>query len=136
MTKTTFLGGSKVQFTDHLGGAVRECAGCPPWQQRWPTSLEMLIDKINGFARQFDQANCYKPLTNPVAKNGFKDCFMTFYVCRRNQHVEEIRDLLTARTRKRGDTLPLSRHPAGPTPRNSLAAVARWRRGAVSGCLP
>ena len=66
------------------------------------------IDEINGFTRQLGRANCYKPLTNPVPENGFKDRLMTFCVYRRNQRVEEIHNLLTAQTRKRGDTLPLS----------------------------
>ncbi|EYC09468.1 hypothetical protein Y032_0060g3134 [Ancylostoma ceylanicum] len=42
--------------------------------------LTCSIDEINGFTRQFGQANCYEPFTNPFAKNGFKDRFMTFCV--------------------------------------------------------
>ncbi|EYC30024.1 hypothetical protein Y032_0005g2403 [Ancylostoma ceylanicum] len=96
MTINPFLGGSKVQFTDHLGGTVRGCAGYPPRLQWWPMSCQ--IDEINGFTRQLGRANCYKRLTNPVPENGFKDRFVTFYVYRRNQRDEEIHNLLTAQT--------------------------------------
>ncbi|EYB84546.1 hypothetical protein Y032_0314g2225 [Ancylostoma ceylanicum] len=46
------------------------------------------IDKINGFTRQFGSANCYKPLTGPVLKNGFKDHFEAICVYRWNQRAE------------------------------------------------
>ncbi|EYC43864.1 hypothetical protein Y032_0478g2192 [Ancylostoma ceylanicum] len=71
--------------------------------------LTCAIDKINGFTRQFRSTNCYKPLTNQVPKNGLKHRFMTSFVYPRNQRVEEIHNLLIARTRKRGDTLPSSK---------------------------
>ncbi|EYB86823.1 hypothetical protein Y032_0272g921 [Ancylostoma ceylanicum] len=33
--------GPNVHFRDHLGGAVRDCAGCPPRLQCWPTRLQI-----------------------------------------------------------------------------------------------